>query len=137
MRLMRQLVWVFLCAAPVFAIAAHLYAWRLRLRQRLVLAGHAATTLAAGCIVWTFLVRRGETVAQYATAPEAHATWRIWTFAWPVLLLLLGAAGSVHAMATLFVAAGRPSRRWLPVTIGGGALCALGLCATFVLAPDA
>lgn len=134
---MRQLVWAFLCTAPLYALAAHLYAWRLRLRQHLVLAGHASPTLAAVCIAWIFLVRGGQTVAQYATTPEAHATWHAWVWAWPALLLLLGASGAVHAMATLFVAAERSSRRWLPLTLGGGALCALGLCATFVLAPDA
>ena len=52
-------------------------------------------------------------------------------------LVALGMAGAAHAMASLFVAIDPASRSWLPITLGGAGVCAMGLLAVFERAPTA
>jgi hypothetical protein len=109
---MRQVVWVFLWAAPAWVLAAHGLAWRLRLSQALTMGAHAATTLVAAGIALRFVVQPGVTVAQFAAgSAAAEAAFSGWVVMWPTLLLALGVGGSVLAMASLFVACDRQTWR--------------------------
>lgn len=128
----------YLAAAATYVVAAHLLAWRLRRNQVLVLMGHFLPTLVAAALAWYFVVRGGQTVAQFAVHdPAVMQLWSAWTGLWLASLLALGMAGAAHAMASLFVAFDPASRSWLPITLGGACVCAMGLLAVFERAPTA
>lgn len=135
---MLSLLHGFLASALAFALAAHAYAHFAGLRQRLVLGGHAATSATALLMAATFLVGRGETVAQYTAYDEARRSlFYAWVCCWPLLSLAAAGAGCVHVMATLFVALDARSRRWLPVTVLGAAVHAHALWVLLHFAPTA
>jgi hypothetical protein len=127
----------FLACTAVYVVVAHLYARRARLNHAWIAAGAAVPVAVAVTMVWLFRVHGTETVVQFTAGDDAmYARWSSWLHLWPTVLVSLAGAGIVHVGASLVVLH-RSLRRWLPVTLGGALVCALGVAAVFAHAPTA
>ena len=111
------IVVTFTVSAGVHAVGGHVYAAVCRRNHVLVFGGHVVPLAMAVAMGSAWLADR---VGQ-------------WLLLWGLGMFALGAVGALHAMATLFVAMDRKAWAWLPLTLFGTLVSAIGWLATFAM----